>query len=269
MSLTLTDQFIADTYGGVIHSQGAKLSGDGGVGEVTMLFDGEGNETSMAIGKKGAGVSIFCDLSACGTVYLEGVEIRDVIDSRTFWEYSPENQKIHQKTLAYEDNEQPINGVVVQQLSADTFNGFEYPTVNDTPGPTVGSVMTLGEDNKIELKPFVLKRDKFIPPLTKEHIIFCIIGNGDIFPITADTLNIGPGAYSDDRIAGDTIKVMGIRHGGSTKQLSYIAINERLVKTSRLRYRVEKFIFNGTSWVGVNSTDITGEFLGNQLFSIG
>jgi hypothetical protein len=117
MPLTLTDEFIADTYQGIIHSQGARLSGDGGNGQVTMLYDGFGDESSIAIGKKGAGVSIFCDLSACGSIYINGENIIDIIDDRNFWEYLPDRNAIGNKTITFAGS--AVQTVVINQtLSA-------------------------------------------------------------------------------------------------------------------------------------------------------
>jgi hypothetical protein len=117
MTKALTDEFISETYQGVIHSQGTELSGTGGDGEVTMLYDGAGNETSIAVGRKGSGVAIYCNLSACGSIFINGTDLLDIIDNRNFWSYVPESQAIENKTLTFAGS--TVNTVIINStLSA-------------------------------------------------------------------------------------------------------------------------------------------------------
>jgi|GEM_PF-3806608 len=60
MATTLTDNNISDTYTGLIHAQGAQLPAAGQV----ILYDGNGNATSVRLGRSGNGATITGILSA-------------------------------------------------------------------------------------------------------------------------------------------------------------------------------------------------------------
>jgi len=265
MPITLTDEYIAETYQGVIHSQGSQLSGTGLNGEVVMLYDGVGHETSIAIGKKGSGMSVYCNLSACGTLYLSGAEIRNIIDSRMHWSYDPNSDFIRQKTTTYDS--QPIIGAAVQALSTQTLTagGYTYPTTAVV--SPLSSVMVLGANNTLQLVPFT----RALLRVTKDRVIFCELNttiNVDTYmPITATTLNTYPGAYYQDRIAGDTLKVVGIRHYGNRGVFAVISYSQNVVVSANLRYEVEKYYFDGSSWVTYVNQLGAGEQIAGELYN--
>jgi hypothetical protein len=124
MAKTLTDQFISETYTGVIHSQAIQLSGSGGNGQVTMLYDGAGNESSIAIGQKGAGVAIYCNLSACGSIFINGVDLLNIIDSRNFWSYVTGGNAIQNKTTTFAGS--AVNTVIINQTLSATGDVIAY-----------------------------------------------------------------------------------------------------------------------------------------------
>lgn len=59
MSQNLTNQYIVDTYGGILHSE-TTLPNTG----VTPMYDGMGNRSDISLGKFGQGVSVHSTLSA-------------------------------------------------------------------------------------------------------------------------------------------------------------------------------------------------------------
>lgn len=63
MPLNLTDQNIDETYGGLLHAQGAPLPATGQI----ELCDGFGNISSLMIGKKDRGITIFGNIGEEGT----------------------------------------------------------------------------------------------------------------------------------------------------------------------------------------------------------
>ena len=81
MPTNLTDANIDDTFGGILHSQGAPLPGSGKID----MYDGKGNKSSIQLGKYGAGATIYAgvnddsftvlgDLSATGRATIDHVE---------------------------------------------------------------------------------------------------------------------------------------------------------------------------------------------------
>lgn len=66
---TLTNNFIALTYQGVLHARGEQLPSSGQV----QIYDGQGNTTPIIMGRKDAGASIYSlsasTLSAAGLAY--------------------------------------------------------------------------------------------------------------------------------------------------------------------------------------------------------
>jgi len=62
---TLTDQNISDTYKGILHARGTVLPGTG----QTLLYDGDGNATSLRVGVWGQGSTIIGSLSVNSMLY--------------------------------------------------------------------------------------------------------------------------------------------------------------------------------------------------------
>lgn len=68
---SLTDSFIADTYGSVLHADLHTLSASSQV----PIYDGAGNKSSLTLAKDGAGVSITGALTAAGIRYPQEVPV--------------------------------------------------------------------------------------------------------------------------------------------------------------------------------------------------
>lgn len=59
---SFTDQYIDDTFKGILHTGGIPLPTSG----VSNVFDGDGNQSSLSLGRDGNGVSVSGTLSASG-----------------------------------------------------------------------------------------------------------------------------------------------------------------------------------------------------------
>lgn len=72
----LTDQFIADSYAGIIHTSNVPVSQN----NLTQVYDGLGNKTSMQIGAENGGASITGSVSVDGSVSADAtVSATDMI----------------------------------------------------------------------------------------------------------------------------------------------------------------------------------------------
>jgi len=60
MATTLTDQNIADTYLGLLHAQGTEIP----TSTQVLLYDGNGNASSLKLGRAGVGATVLGTLSA-------------------------------------------------------------------------------------------------------------------------------------------------------------------------------------------------------------
>lgn len=60
MPTNLTGSAISVTYPGLLHSQGAPLS----AGDTTLIYDSVGNQTAVALGRNGSGMSVTGSVSA-------------------------------------------------------------------------------------------------------------------------------------------------------------------------------------------------------------
>ena len=62
MPTTLTDQNISDTYLGILHSSGQELPSSG----QALIYDGDGNGSSISLGKVGEGLTVTGTISSTG-----------------------------------------------------------------------------------------------------------------------------------------------------------------------------------------------------------
>lgn len=256
MTKSLTDIYIADSYKGVLHGQGQALSGTGQNCETTLIYDGEGLATSIAIGRKGAGMTVYCGLSTCGEIYVSGESLNYIIDKRDFWTYNATTDSISNKLSTFE--QYPIDSVQISALSAYSLSasGFTYPT--KTQYLSGGQVMMLASDGKT-LQLVNATRSMF--GLTKDRTIFCVANSNGTLPIDATQLN-SSSAFSSDRISGDTLRVVGIKHGGTRRVISYISTTYQVVASTYVKYVVNRFTFDGSVWVLANTVEVPGEHLG-------
>jgi hypothetical protein len=121
MTTTLTDQNISDTYKGILHAQGTQIAASTQV----LIYDGEGNATSLRVGRSGEGVTISGVMSSSSLI-VNGI--------------------IYPTTDGSAGNLLQTDGAGT--LSFSPFLSSTLPTLTPSPANTYQSISSISVDSK-------------------------------------------------------------------------------------------------------------------------